>query len=78
MIGELDPFLQGGKCGWMSQHGLGLRAIPANPKVRRASVLVERSDREAHAPSPLFYRIVSLVQPWREAKERVSSDLRHR
>ena len=54
--GELEVFVQRRERGRVDRHGPGLRALSADPEVRHAPVLVERSDGEAGdliAPEPV-------------------------
>ena len=44
---ELEVIAQGRERGRVDRHGPGLRALAADPEVRHAPVLVERSDGEA-------------------------------
>ena len=45
--GELEVFAESRERGRVDRHGPGLRALAADPEVRHAPVLVERSDCEA-------------------------------
>ena len=56
VAGELEVVAEGRERGRVDRDGPGLGALAADPEVRHASVLVERSDREAGdlvAPEPV-------------------------